>query len=134
MDELRSAWSDKLISSVVIGWDEIEDWHKRGKEFCMRYMKKKYKLVTDVVKEMAWWAAFEKDRKPAYREKAAGLQKRLLPEWGGQFAAQSLKLAEMIRVRVAAERSSRSAADVSREREPHRFHWDPTVNVGSSAS
>jgi hypothetical protein len=82
MDELRSAWSDKLISSVVIGWDEIEDWHKRGKEFCMRYMKKKYKLVTDVVKEMAWWACFEKDRKPAYREKAAGAPEASLAGMG----------------------------------------------------
>ena len=73
MDDLCSAWKDGLISSVVIGWDEIEAWHARGKEACMRYVKEKHRLVTDVVKEMAWWACFEKDRKPAYREKAAGV-------------------------------------------------------------
>jgi uncharacterized protein YecA (UPF0149 family) len=39
----------------------------------MRYVKEKHRLVTDVVKEMAWWACFDEDRKPAYREKAAGV-------------------------------------------------------------
>ena len=63
-----------------------------------------------------------------------GFQKRLLPGWGGQFAVQSLKLAETTRVRVAAGKSSRGAADVSGEREIHRFHWDPTVNAVSLAS
>ena len=72
MDDLRSAWEDGLISSGMIGWDEIEDWYARGREFCMQFIKKKYGLVTDVVKEMAWWACFDKDRKAAYREKSAG--------------------------------------------------------------
>jgi hypothetical protein len=74
MEDLRGAWEDGLISSGMIGWGEIEDWHKRGKEFCMRFMKRNYGLVTDVVKEMAWWACFDKDRMLASQGKADAVQ------------------------------------------------------------
>jgi uncharacterized protein YecA (UPF0149 family) len=48
----------------------------------MRYVKEKYRLVTDVVKEMAWWACFDKDRKLAYREKADGVSEASLAGMG----------------------------------------------------
>ncbi len=73
MDDLRSAWEEELISPVMINWGDIEAWHARGKEDCLRYMKEKYTLITDVVKEMAWWACFDKDRKFTHREKTAGV-------------------------------------------------------------
>ena len=82
MDDLRNAWQDGLISSAMIGWDEIENWHAHGKEFCMADLREKYPLVTDVVKEMAWWACFEKDRKTVYRAKAAGVPEAFLAGTG----------------------------------------------------
>jgi hypothetical protein len=75
MDDLRRAWEDGLISSDMIDWDDIEDWHRRGEKFCMRRMETKYGLITDVVKELAWWACFEKDRKLALQGKSGGVQK-----------------------------------------------------------
>jgi hypothetical protein len=74
MDDLRSAWEDKLISPGIVNWDDIKDWHARGEEACLRYMQEKYTLITDVVKEMAWWACFDKDPKPAHRQEAAAVR------------------------------------------------------------
>jgi len=73
MDDLRSAWEEALISPGMINWEDIEAWHARGKESCLQYMKQRYTLITDVVKEMAWWACFDKDRKFTHREKIAGV-------------------------------------------------------------
>jgi Protein of unknown function (DUF1186)/SEC-C motif len=71
MGDLRSAWEDALISPDMINWDDIEAWHARGKEACVQYMNEKYTLITDVAKEMAWWACFDKHRKGADWEKTA---------------------------------------------------------------
>jgi len=74
MDDLRNAWDDELISPGMISWKDIQGWHARGQEACLQYMQEKYTPVTDVVKEMAWWACFDKDRKFAHREESyAGL-------------------------------------------------------------
>jgi hypothetical protein len=78
MDDLRSAWEEELIAPLMINWENIEDWRARGKEACMQYMKEKNPLITDVVKEMAWWACFDKDRKVAHREKTAGVPEAFL--------------------------------------------------------
>jgi len=75
MDDLRRAWEDELISPGIINWDDIKDWHARGKEVCLQYMREKHTLITDVVKEMAWWACFDKDPKPAHRQEAAAVRR-----------------------------------------------------------
>ena len=74
MDDLRGAWEDELISPGIINCDEIKDWHARGEEACLQYMQEKYTLITDVVKEMAGWACFDKDPKPAHRQEAAAVR------------------------------------------------------------
>lgn len=66
---------DELISPGIINWDDIKDWHARGKEACLQYMQEKYTLITDGVKEMAWWACFDKDPKPAHRQEAAAVRR-----------------------------------------------------------
>lgn len=73
MDDLRSAWQEELISPRTISWNEIEIERARGKDACLKRMEIRYTLITDVVKEMAWWACFDKDRKVADRERNAGV-------------------------------------------------------------
>jgi hypothetical protein len=63
MDDLRSAYDGGLIDPGVISWKNIQSWHARGQEACLKYTQEKYTPVTDVVKEMEWWACFDKDRK-----------------------------------------------------------------------
>ncbi len=63
-DELRSAMEEGLIDPGTIRWKDIESDHARGLETCLRLMRDKYKPVTDLTQEMAWWWCFEKDRPP----------------------------------------------------------------------
>ncbi|MGA2170960.1 MAG: DUF1186 domain-containing protein [Terracidiphilus sp.] len=72
MDDLHSAWKDGLIAPGMISWKKIKGRHALGKDACMGYMREKYRLITDVTKEMAWRACFGKDRKVAYQEIAVG--------------------------------------------------------------
>lgn len=60
MDELRTAMDDGLIDPGTIGWKDIESDHARGLETCLRLMRDKYKPITDIAKEMAWWWCFQK--------------------------------------------------------------------------
>ena len=68
MEDLKLAWTDGLIDSEIIHWEDIEDDHKRGKEECLRRLRRKHDLVTDVVKEMAWWACFKNDNVPEFHK------------------------------------------------------------------
>jgi hypothetical protein len=73
MDDLRGAWEDKLISRVS-STGTTSKMGTRGEDACLQYMQEKYTLITDVVKEMAWWVCFDKDPKPAHRQEAAAVR------------------------------------------------------------
>ena len=68
MDELRTAMDDGLIYPGTINWKDIQSWHARGQESCLRYMREKFTPITDVTEEIAGWACFDKDRGPAPRK------------------------------------------------------------------
>jgi hypothetical protein len=70
MEDLKLAWSDGLIDSEIIHWEDIEDDHKRGREECLRRLRRKRRLITDVVKEIAWWACFKNDNVPEFHKGA----------------------------------------------------------------
>ena len=63
VEELRSAFDEGLIESLFIGWENIEDALKAGKEAAIMRLPQRYALIDDVEKEMAWWACFEENKK-----------------------------------------------------------------------
>ena len=63
VEELRIAFDEGLIESLFIGWENIEDALKAGKEAALMRLPQRYTLIDDVEKEMAWWACFEENKK-----------------------------------------------------------------------
>jgi len=78
MVDLRLAWLDGLIDPNIIHWDDIEDDYKRGQDECLRRLRRKQRRVTDVVKEMSWWACFKKDNPPEFRKSSAASRPTIL--------------------------------------------------------
>src|SRR6267142_2510195 len=77
MDELRTAMDDGLIYPGTIGWKDIESDHARGLETCLRYMRDKYKPITDIAREISGWWCFQKDRPPRPSGVSPALSERL---------------------------------------------------------
>src|ERR1035437_9112405 len=69
MEELGQAYDEDLPDPGVIGWDEVEEALAMGKEAAMsRLRRSRYSLVSDVHKEMSWWACFRENEHPPLRD------------------------------------------------------------------
>jgi len=60
MDKIRDAYEEGYIEPGYIGWDDIQDALARGKEASLRFLKDRYRMISDVEAEMSWWACFDK--------------------------------------------------------------------------
>lgn len=60
MDKIRRAYEEGYIEPGYIGWDDIQDALARGKEASLRFLKDRYRMISDVEAEMGWWACFDK--------------------------------------------------------------------------
>jgi len=63
MEDLRSAFEEGLIESLYIGWEDIENALRAGKNAAMVRLKQRYLLIEDVEKEIGWWACFEENKR-----------------------------------------------------------------------
>ena len=68
MDKIRRAYEEGYIEPGYIGWDDIQDALARGKEASLRFLKDRYRMISDVEAAMSWWACFDKTE-PAPRKK-----------------------------------------------------------------
>jgi hypothetical protein len=57
--EIRQAYQDNLVDPDFIRWKSIERALELGKEAAIKELKRSNRLVTDVEKEMEWWACFD---------------------------------------------------------------------------
>jgi uncharacterized protein DUF1186/SEC-C motif-containing protein len=60
-EELRQAYEDDLVWPGFVGWDEIEEAMRLGKQVALEDLKERYKLITDVVEELSFWACFREN-------------------------------------------------------------------------
>ena len=65
LKEIRQAYEDELIEPFMIQWSEVEEAAGVGNEGVIEGLRQYgFHLVTDVVKEMEWWACFKKQPRP----------------------------------------------------------------------
>jgi hypothetical protein len=69
LEELGQAYEEGLPDPGVIGWGEVEEALAMGKEAAMaRLRRSRYSLLSDVHKEMSWWASFRENQRPPVRD------------------------------------------------------------------
>src|ERR1035437_1288892 len=69
MEELGQAYDEDLPDPGFTGGDEGEEGLAMGKEADMsRLRRSRYSLVSDVHKEMSWWACFRENEHPPLRD------------------------------------------------------------------
>jgi Protein of unknown function (DUF1186)/SEC-C motif len=68
MAELGKTYAEDLADPGVVGWDEVEEALAMGKEAAMAELPSRYALVSDVHKEMSWWAGFRENQQPPVRD------------------------------------------------------------------
>jgi hypothetical protein len=108
MEELGQAYDEDLPDPGVIGWDEVEEALAMGKEAAMsRLRRSRYSLVSDVHKEMSWWAASAKTSIRRYGTISRRLRNM---RWSIRSIERSPRSDEIIPVRAAAVRNTRSVA------------------------
>ena len=79
MEELKRVCDEELFDSFVLNWQDVEWAHACGLDASIKRLRERNRLVTDVVAEMYWWAAFKKDRAAEKRVSDARLPSRLFP-------------------------------------------------------
>lgn len=58
MEALERAYHEGLVDTDYMGWDEVEEAHALGPDVAMQRLKKYTRgLITDVLKDTAWWRA-----------------------------------------------------------------------------
>lgn len=60
--DLRKTFDDGLIAAMTFDWDDVEQALAVGLEPSMSGLRYRYKLVTDLHKEMSWWYCFPENR------------------------------------------------------------------------
>jgi hypothetical protein len=60
MDKIRHAYEEDYIESMCIGWEDIQAALADGKEASMRSLRDRYRMISDVEKEIGGWACFHK--------------------------------------------------------------------------
>jgi hypothetical protein len=61
VEEIRQAYEDGLVEPGVIRWKNIERALALGKQRAIKELKGRNHLITDVEKEMEWWACFREE-------------------------------------------------------------------------
>jgi hypothetical protein len=67
-DELRRAFDEDLVDTKVFDWNDVQRALALELDRSMSRLRDRYKLVTDVHKDMSWWYSFLENRKPAARD------------------------------------------------------------------
>jgi uncharacterized protein YchJ len=62
-EDLHIAFEEGLIEPLYIGWENIEDALRAGREAAMIRLKRRYQLIDDVEKQIGWWACFEENKR-----------------------------------------------------------------------
>ncbi len=60
-EDIQQAYEDELIETFSIRLEDVEETLQRGKERVLDDLQKNkhYKLITDTISEMEWWACFQ---------------------------------------------------------------------------
>jgi hypothetical protein len=80
MQELKRVWDEELFEPFILNWQDIEWGRAYGLDASMNRLRRRNRLVTDVVAEMSWWAAFKEDRAAEKRARDERFPPRLFPE------------------------------------------------------
>jgi hypothetical protein len=67
-EDIQQAYEDGLVETGVIRLEDVEKTLERGKERVLDELSnnQRYRLITDTIKEMEWWACFRSaDRLPS---------------------------------------------------------------------
>jgi len=67
-DELQQVFEDQLIDTFTFDWDDVKRSLALGLDASMARLRNRYKLVTDVHKEMSWWYCFLENRQRPDRD------------------------------------------------------------------
>jgi len=59
--DLRQAYEDDLVDPGTMGWKEVPEAIKLGTEASLEYVRRQYRLITNAVDAMKWWACFKPD-------------------------------------------------------------------------
>jgi uncharacterized protein YchJ len=85
--EIEKAYEQRLIDPTFIGLDDVQRDLARGKEWALHKLaiNSHRHLVTDTVKEMAWWASFQEKKPTEPRAEASVLDTVDLP-WEDSYS------------------------------------------------
>jgi len=61
VEDIRQAYKDGLVDPRSIAWEDIEDALALGQGVSMERLTSRYRLITDVAKEMGWWYCFNRE-------------------------------------------------------------------------
>ena len=65
LEQIQRAYEDELIEPFMIQWSDVEEAAGlSSEEVIERLRRQRFHLITDVVKEMEWWACFKKQPRP----------------------------------------------------------------------
>ena len=67
-DDIKHAYDDDLIDTFFIRLDDIDETLKRGQEHVLDELRQNthYRLITDTITEMEWWACFQPKDQPSH--------------------------------------------------------------------
>ena len=83
-EDIKQAYEDALVESGVIRLADVEEFLQRGKERVLDELSsnQRYRLITDTIKEMEWWACFRSaDRlsSPSRAASSVGQRRTIAP-------------------------------------------------------
>jgi len=61
LHEIESAFEEGLVDSFVVRPADVQWQLSKGKEATLQTMKKRFYFVRDAIRQMEWWACFDKD-------------------------------------------------------------------------
>jgi len=61
MADLRQAYEDGLVDTRHIAWEDVTEALGRGQKAALKEVQRRYRLTTNVVDEIKWWAYYKKD-------------------------------------------------------------------------
>jgi hypothetical protein len=106
--DIEQAYADDLIEPFMISWEDVQEAYAECKEVALGRLRERYYLIADTVAELSWWACFTKEPKTKWRAPKPLARPRLHPQ--PRVRETVPKWGALIRVRVAAARSTRSVA------------------------